>query len=252
MARKKISKAEKKRRELAAWHRRYYWPAIIIAVDPGRTSGVVVFESHRRTLIPIFKASVDTHSRALDDAIAKATDHASRHYLPVVLMMESWGKGGPLGIEQWLGLGEARGIWRRAFTLGLEDAEEEAKRDGEPYKVGGVKLFVPARFGYVHQAKWRSKMIPETGTTDADGNWQRFDTDGWKDAAIREVCRLTGWHPSRVTGDEAEAFLIGRYAARSDALGKLLPATHLSRFRLQFPPLPAPEPGKPKLRRKKK
>lgn len=244
MPRKKITKAEKKRRDLAAWHRRYYWPAIIVGVDPGRQSGATVFVSRRRTLKPIVSASVDTHSRDIESILEEAVDLAKDEKLPVVLMMESWGKGGPLGIEQWIGLGEARGIWRRAFTLAMKDAD--------PLRVGPVKLFSPSRVGYVNQRSWRSRMIEETGGTDARGKWIPFDSDGWKDAAIREVCRRTGWSPDRITGDDAESFLVGSYAAQSDALGKMLPKTHLARYGLTFPPAPAPEPGKPRIRKKRR
>lgn len=238
------SKAAQRRAALAAWWRRYYWPAIILAVDPGSRAGAAVLRSVKRDIDVIFVGGVDTDTRDLESVVSIAISYAKMSKLPLVLAIEDWGRGGPLGIDQWIGLGAARGAWIRAYRLALDELDDETRE----LRVGPVKIFAE-RIVRINQRTWRSRCIDESGTRDEAGKWTAFDPKGWKNAAV-DACQ-THLRLDVDDPDAAEALLLGFYCARSDDLGKALPKTHLARYGLTFPPADRGT-GRPKIRKRRR
>ncbi len=223
------SKAALRRAALAAWWERGPWPCVVAVVDPGRTSGfalVVSRPGHGFDLV--LCEGLDLDSDRLDELVFDADRCAIREDLPLVVVLETWGKGGPRGLAQWVGLGEARGPWRRAFRR---------------LAVGSTQLTKKASSVLVTQSRWRSRVVDETGTTDAAGKWEAFDSDGWKAAALRSAqgLYLSAYVPPL---DGAEAACIAAYAVRSDEVAKALGVRHLRRHGLELELLESAIAGK--------
>lgn len=224
--------AKKSKKRLLAerrWWRRTPWPAIVLAIDPGREAGAAIFGPFDPVVF-----EVDIFTRDVEGIVELAAELALKHRLPLVLALEEWGKGGPLGIDQWIGLGESRGAWRRAFIIYCrENAEKE----------GRIGLFVKTRIILVPQTRWRSVVVEETGFIHPVMGWRPFATEEWKEAATRSIAtRIPGID---VDGkpNAAEAACLGLYVVRSDELGKMLPATFLASHGLTYPPkIPTPRP----------
>lgn len=241
MATNKPSKAQAKRDALAAWWRRLYWPAVILSADPGAKAGASLIVSEPDGLDVVDVAAIKTDSLDLEAFVDVGIDTAKRVGLPLVLVVETWSAGGTRGIDQWLGLGAARGAWIRAYKLAIAHEKK--------FRANGVNLFT-SRIARALVSKWRSKMIEESGTRDAAGKWTRYDSDGWKDAAFEAVKTHFPDEGVIESPDAAESLLQGAYAARSDVVGKLLPKTLLARYGLKFPPV---DPGvKMRTRKKRK
>jgi hypothetical protein len=216
---KKSSKAQQRRDALAAWWDRSPWPCVILAVDPGRAAGATILIS-RPSGFAIHRCEpVDTYSRELENVIGEAISVSERENLPLFLVLEDWGAGGNRGISQWLGLGEARGPWRREFLIECENYSFLRKKN----------------VAKVNMTRWRSRVVPETGNRDENG-FRRFEPDEWKVAAHRAACELflNTWVPIL---DAAESACIAAYAARSDEIGNLLPKRLLASYGLTFTPL---------------
>lgn len=205
------SKAQTRRDALAAWWDRKPWPCIICAADPGAESGYCVLKS-TGTGIDVLDCGTVADVFTTEDVrrvVLETNNAAFAHKLPVVYVLEDWGSGGPLGINQWVGLGEARGVWRHYITLEHSEAFEKSPKI--------VK---------VTQSRWRSRVVEETGRVDANGKWHRFSPDDWKGAALRAAKQhFIDTHIPPL--DAAEAACIGYYAARSDEVMKALGIRHL-------------------------
>ena len=162
--------------------------------------------------------SLDLDSPRLEELVDLAASYADSEELPLVAVFEDWGKGGPRGLSQWIGLGEARGPWRRAFRRLAIRSSVLTKR---------------ASSVLVTQSRWRSRMIEETGARDAENKWIAFDTAGWKAAALR-AARIHHFSAHVPPLDAAEAACGAAYAVRSDEVAKVLGKRHLARHGLTF------------------
>lgn len=176
---------EKKRAARVAEHRsRAAAPIALLAIDPGATSGYAIFDAQGE-LARI--GVVEVATRDLEKTVTLALDIGGGS---AVLATESWNRGGPMGIEQWLSLGAARGAWEREFRIRCP-------------KGAIVRASV---------ASWRSTMIDATRS--ASG--KRFASKEWKREARAVAVRTYGVPEALATDDSAEAFLLGYYAHRSD------------------------------------
>lgn len=152
--------------------------------------------------------SVDPDTKDLERAILDSIDAARSRGIGLVLMLEEWGTGGPMGITTWLGLGAARGHWIRAARLLCEDHTE---------------LVASRFFYYAHMQTWRSWMDVPAVVVDPMGKViRRNEPDDWKRHATRRLAELAP-HIQIDTADAAEAALIALYGSRADVVGKKLP-----------------------------
>lgn len=150
--------------------------------------------------------TVDPFTRSVEEIIEQTIEIAVARNMLVVLATEEWGRGGPLGIDQWIGLGERRGIWKRALR---------------------VTNHMPTKIVHINARTWRSHMIDETGDR-SSGTFVAYDTDGWKRAATRVYTEVFDAPPPIETADAAEAALLGAYAIRSNEVLKVLGVRYLA------------------------
>jgi hypothetical protein len=210
----KRTRAEQRSR--AAWWDRTPWPCAVLGIDPGALAGATLgcpnYRAQPADVRIIWHRAIDSATRELERAVRDAACFAKENELQLVLVLEDWGRGGPLGIDTWLGLGAARGHWERAARLILDEMEGCPIRRTKPW----------VRVG---QTAWRSRMIESWGTSViAPGGGSIFtphDPAGWKLAARDAVKEILGI--DAVSDDEAESILIAFYAMRSDEVGKALP-----------------------------
>lgn len=217
------SKAQRKREALAAWWARDPWPALFLAADPGASAGAALIVGGRGGMDLLEAASVDTYgSRDLEGFVSRGVAIAMSMALPLVLALEDWGAGGPRGLSQWVGLGEARGPWRREYMLRAREAG------------------MTPRIVLVPQSRWRSRIVPETGAMEpqpgGSEKWRAFTPEEWKEAA-RSAAQDLFLDAHVPPADAAEAVCIGAFAARSDDAAKKLGKRHLKRHGYTFEPL---------------
>lgn len=166
-------------------------------------------------------SAVDTNTGQLEHFVDMAVAEAEALGVPLALVLEDWGAGGVMGIKQWIGLGEKRGPWRRAFIMAARHSKSVSK----------------GRVVMIHQGTWRGMMIGETGVLHPAMGWRAFESDEWKEAAQRWVRHHFDIPEDQVyEADTCEAILIGLYAMRSDELGKKLPKGHLANHGMGYPP----------------
>lgn len=209
----KVNKAAARRDATAKWNDRTPWPCVILSVDPGAAAGASIIASGAGGLNLLLCEAVDIDTTRVEEIIEQAQHLANVRGLPLVAVLEDWGAGGPRGLSQWIGLGEARGPWRR-----------------------WLRMRTNAKIVLARQGRWRSMVIPETGRTNAAGKWEPFGPDGWKD--IAKTTAVDHFVEAYVPPlDAAESACMGVFAARSDVVGKVLTKTHLKRHGLTFEPL---------------
>jgi hypothetical protein len=231
-----VARTAKDMVERAAWWKRRPWPCVVLGVDPAAAAGwsLALPEPPPREKVGaapgsdvelgyhvLCAAEVNTGTRALENAIQSAVKVARLRKLHLVVSLESWGSGGRLGINQWLGMGEAVGAWKRATLLAAQEG-------------CGDVLTVTRSILRVQQSTWRSRMVDESGDR-SSGKFVPYDSEGWKRAATR-MCSIRFPYLQLEGANAAEAVLVAGYTMRSDELGRLLPDTYL---RAQgFEPLP--------------
>jgi len=224
--------------ERAAWRVRRPWPIALLGVDPGTEvagAGLVLPDATGEEPDLRWVRSIDPYSLEIESAIDDACDAARARGVGLAFVLEEWGQGGPMGIESWLGLGAARGHWKRAAMLAALGRHSD--------------VLVPSRlFTYAHIQTWRSWMDVPPGTWDAAGKFAHHDPEGWKKAA---TTRLAALYPKvRIdSADAAEAGLIALYGCRSDDVGRKLPKRLLAGAGIDEPPprvKKAKKPAKPK------
>lgn len=211
------SKAARRRAAIDQWWRRGPWPCLILAVDPGKVAGYAIVGSGPNGIQLIEADAFEIagrEGRRLEAVVERAYVLAASRDLTLVVALEDWGRGGPRGLSQWLGLGEARGSWRREVVLRSYGADRAR-----------------SRIVQVTQSRWRSRVVPETGTEDYAGRWQAFDTKGWKGAARRAALDLY-LNAHVPEADAAEAACIAAYASRSDEVLQALTKRELDRFEI--------------------
>lgn len=223
----KITKAEARRRALAAWWARGPWPCVLLAVDPGEAAGASLGVSRPTGLRLKWSTPVDTYARGTVEAVVeRAVEDAEAEGLPLVAMLEDWGAGGPRGLAQWIGLGEARGIWRRWLNIHARESDALAL----------------SRITKVVQSRWRSRVIEATGVpegkVDPDSGvlmWRAFTAAEWKVEARRAAMDYFLDTHVPVQEDAAESACMLIYGARSDEVMKALAPGHLKRHGLGVP-----------------
>ena len=199
--------ADKKRAARNAEHRaRPAIPITVLSIDPGATSGYALLSSTGEVLDI---GTVDVSTRQLEAVLAKAVDVSGID--PVALVTETWGTGGPLGIDQWLGLAAARGAWERTHKL----------------------VSTPESFHIrVAVSTWRGTMVDATRTESG----KRFDSARWKRECRATAVLQHGIPEALATPDAAEAYLMGYYAQRSAELAAALPPAYAKRLGLDLAP----------------
>lgn len=201
---RKKSKAQIDREIRAAFHERPPLPIVLLCVDPGSISGSSIFvegvlEECRQ---------VDIYTREVESVVRYAIEKAAQNDMPLVLGLESWGTGGQRGINQWIGLGMAKGAWTRAYRIAIASRTERS-------------LFTK-RIATYHQATWRSHVFEEFGkVSPKTGKWRPFNSDEWKQCSVDFFRQKYGTNPPGP--DAAESVCMGYYAVRSDETSKTLP-----------------------------
>lgn len=218
-----------KEAEREAWRARRPWPIAVLGVDPGSSvagAGLVLpSEDGLRPDLHWVRA-VDPDTRQLERCLIDAITAARLRGIGLVLVLEEWGTGGPMGISTWLGLGAARGHWVRAARL-LAEPEE-----------CGAGILTPSRlYSYAHMATWRSWMdVPAVVVDQHGATVRRNDPEDWKRHATRRLVELV---PDVVmestTADAAEGGLIALYGSRCDEVGRKLPMRLLAAHGLERP-----------------
>lgn len=160
---------------------------VILAIDPGKTSGWALFVDGEYTASGIAKK----HAERLE-AATMATVAADQWHLPLVVVAEKWTPGGKFaGARTMAGLGASWGLW----TAALEEAE------------------IPkARVLRVNTQTWRARVL--------GGGWG-VKTEEWD---RRARLRATAEAGSDVFDDnEAEAICIGVWARMAREVEAKLP-----------------------------
>lgn len=210
-----MTKVEDRRLALERWWNRGPWPCVILAVDTGQISGVTVAASTPEDgqAVLMCKAIDVYEPGGIEDCILTAVAEARTWKLPVAVMFEDWGRGG-LTMDAFVGMGEKRGMWRRAIIL-------EAHRRKREDRAGWDTLNA-SRILHVAQATWRSRVIPESGVRNAEGVWRKFNPDEWKVQAKKTA--ETHFPETLIPPlDAAESACMAVFAARSDGVLRVLP-----------------------------
>lgn len=219
---------------------------VVLGIDPGERAGaslVVVNDAGGVDLV--WSHEVDTMTREVERVLAHAFALAREAGTKVVIVAEEWGRGGPLGLEQWMGLGMHVGAWRRAAFI----AHAEGASDAFAKSSGFVR---------VGMSSWRAAMLPGVALEAKRAKGSKAKTEVWKRAATRRVLELwPGLDPRRFGANAAESALIALYATRdvdageaavkAEKLAKLAeraakPKTSKSRRKRDTIPAPAPVP----------
>jgi len=166
------------------------WDCVVLGVDPGAKAGWSIWL--RGKLVAHGTAGVDL-DRILE-VLHQADDLAREDGCPLVVLGESWGRGGRMNPETAAGMGASWGPWEYGAR---------SKRLG----IGLSK----ARVVRVDQRTWR------TDTFDAGFGRTR---KAWKELA---VIRVQAMLKECVTEDRAEAILIGRWGTHGGIVGSALP-----------------------------
>ena len=233
-----VSKAAARRLALQQWWDRRPLPCILLSVDPGATSGATLLDSGPGGIRLEECREVRLDSRDVESSIKNAINLHFDTGRPLVFAFETWGAGGMRGIDQWLGLGEARGVWRR-------EARAQCALKG-----------VVHREVLINMTRWRSRVIESAGGHDETGKFQRFTPDEWKEAALKkaEDFFMDAVIPPY---DAAESACMGIYAIRSDEVLKKLPTRVLDLYavsdrdrQLLEPTIAGTKPKKSKRKRK--
>jgi hypothetical protein len=198
------NKAQQKRDALAAWYRRVPAPAIVLSIDPGKVAGATLGIS-KPTGSTILKAeSVEiAKTRRVESICREALDLSVEYRVPAIMVAEDWGRGGQRGIDQWIGLGEARGVWRREWRIAC------------------LERGAPSKIALITQSRWRSRILQNAGTHDDNDKWHPFGAEQWKAEAFRFAnSEIIDYHIGEA--DVAESACQYLYAIRSDEVRELL------------------------------
>lgn len=173
-------------------------PCVILAIDPAALSGWAIFLEGRPVTWGELAAS---NATGIDAVLLQACELASRTKLPLVVLGEEWGRGGPLGMSQWQGLGGAWTAWKHGC--------DRARDKGLPV--------VSSRVMRVLQRTWRSAFGLNLGR------------ELVKAYAVRAAKSRVGVQLELDQHDIAEALLIGLWGSKSGEVGERLPEKVMKR-----------------------
>lgn len=174
---------------------------VLLAVDPGKTSGAALFV--RGDLAGVSTVDV-ADSSALNTVVWHALQLSSE-YGPLIMVGETWGKGGPRGMKQWQGLGAA---WKR-WQWALEEGWAAWRAEHPDYRKA-PRMYKP-QTATVHTSTWRSKIFG-----------RRMSKEQAKRMAVWAVASRYDIKLEPQEHDAAEAVLIGTYAQHDkNVLAKL-------------------------------
>ncbi|MEM9072855.1 MAG: hypothetical protein AAGE52_30390 [Myxococcota bacterium] len=162
------------------------WPATILAIDPGETSGAALFVGGR--LQGVWRVSGADPAKQVV-AVAQETERETE--LPLVVVLETWAGNIPGGTVTASGLGSAAGMWRAVLELAKHPKRRTLK---------------------VNPMTWYARLIGGRKTRGKDkvvsAMLLRFP----------ELKRSKG-----IDHNVAEAVAIGVWASRAGEVGKVLP-----------------------------
>lgn len=186
-------------------------PCVIVAVDPGRTSGWSTLIEGR----PISWGTLSAGDvQSIERVLRAACELAERVDLPVVVIGEEWNVGGQRGMRQWQGLGAAWGSWR--FAAERLSAEGRAERTA-------TRRIVARRIMRVSTSTWRAHFGISRRPSGAPSDWHKAQ-------AVRLVGEVLKLDASLSEHDAAEALLIGWWSAHAHAVGERLPTRIMQRW----------------------
>lgn len=170
-------------------------PAVVLAIDPGASSGWAVFDAGRYVTSGVAKRAIG-RSVACD----MARDQARASGLRLIVVAEKWTPGGKFaGARTMAGLGTSWGEWLAA----IETAEIPKSRI--------VRVFTQT---------WRAAVLsPPRG----------MKSEALKALAVYRAQAITGM--PNVNHDESDAICIGLWATRSAAVAKKAPKARTKRAR---------------------
>lgn len=157
--------------------------AVILAVDPGRRSGVAVTAGDDLVLVDASLSTRETRRFACDTA----EDEAFARQWPCIAVVETWTQHGKWSFRSALSLGEQAGRWL-------------AEIEGRSF-VAVVR---------VEPNEWRRALF---------GGGPNRKTEEWKDLAKQ---RVLGRFGERRDHDAAEAICMAEWASRSRRVAEAL------------------------------
>lgn len=169
----------------------------ILAVDPGATSGAAFWDGSMLWKVkwgPVQKLWVP---ELVIEALQIAVEDVGK---PLVMVGETWGRGGARGIAQWQGLGAA---WKQ-WDWALDDAWEQLREQG-------YRSPAPKRCR-VHVSTWRSKVFGG-----------RVGKDMAKKLAVVVANREFGLKLTDDQHDGAEAACILKWALHAPEVAAVVP-----------------------------
>lgn len=206
---KRTRKAEAER---DAWRVRRPWPTAVLGIDPGTSvagAALVLPSLSGEEPELCWARTINPYTTSLELALEDSVSAAQARNLGLVLVLEEWGTGGPMGIKTWLGLGAARGHWIRAAHMLCEKY---------PGLLVASRLYV-----YAHMQTWRSWMdVPAIVVDENGATVRRNDPEDWKRFATARLAELAP-HIQVESADAAEAALIALFGSRFDAVGARIP-----------------------------
>lgn len=183
-------------------------PCIILAIDPGRRSGHAIL-NHGEL---VAYGSCDVATPELEEIMRNALELALNAGLPLVLVGETWGRGGPMGLSQWMALGAAWNRWKWALQVAWQDQKDEHSND---------RVNWAPKVTTIHVSTWRSGTYGK-----------RLEPGTYKSTAVEVANKRHGIRLQPNQHDAAEAILIGEFASAFDSVRKLLPKRLLARYKV--------------------
>lgn len=182
-------------------------PCVIVAVDPGKTSGFAIYVEG---VLDWWGTADAGDSARIQEVLLQACFLSHRHRLPLVLLGETWNVGGAHSSPaMWQGLGAAWGAWKFAAEF-----LSSSRRD-QPGAIG--PQLVASRILRVSTSTWRARFGMMRAPKGAEKSW-------YKSMALQVVEQQLGLEVDPQHHDAAEALLIGLWGTRAAAVGKKLPA----------------------------
>lgn len=192
------------------------WPCVILAVDPGASTGAALVVSRPGRDLELVRVG-DVPAGTEPAWVELATDTALAAELPLIVVAETWTFGrGPherMGSAAQVGLAAAWGRWPHLF-------------DPASLRLAEARLFV-VRTLRVNASTWHARML---------GGGRGVPSAEWKRRARLRCERVHGAAAvAGVSDDAAEALVIAEWASRAGEVGRTLPVRVLRAHGLEVP-----------------